>query len=501
VPRFNLCLLATVVSLCAIPSVGLGATLSFTRHTTPCDRCAGPPLPLHADLNNDGREDIIGIVGSQVANGAFIVQLSNGDGIYAPSALYQVPQGSSGADIDALAVADFNHDGKADVAAFSSDGKVYLFLNTGAGALSRSGTAFPYNGSSQTESPAVVAGDFNHDSLSDLAFIQYGQLHVWFGNSAGGFTTGPATAVPGPSQNGTLLLGDFDGDGAADLAWQDAANGDAVVAYGNNTGHFLQVLSLPLPASSILYAADVNSDGRMDLVAHQFTTHLNVYYGNIARTFASRTTVGFSRCVNYLAGAADMDGNGLNDLIVGEAPCFPQTGPAVIAVRTRNSNASYNAEQIVYTAPSSNGTTMPAPDAIVLRADHNSRPDVMVQQCGDAPHCFAYAMTDLLNTSAGAFPSCAPPNAFEGIAVCSPILGTSVASPVSFAISAAGPVIQRKMEVWADGKKIGEQLAGFSNYTFLNRSFSFTPGNHSIAIYAAGWDNSLEKRTFTLSVK
>jgi hypothetical protein len=107
----------------------------------------------------------------------------------------------------------------------------------------------------------------------------------------------------------------------------------------------------------------------------------------------------------------------------------------------------------------------------------------------------------LLNTTAGTFPSCAAPNAFEGINVCSPAAGATVTSPVAFKAGAAGQVAMRDMEVWVDGKKVALQVDGFSHYTFLNRSVSLASGTHNVAIFAAGWDQSLEKKTFTLKVK
>jgi hypothetical protein len=76
-----------------------------------------------------------------------------------------------------------------------------------------------------------------------------------------------------------------------------------------------------------------------------------------------------------------------------------------------------------------------------------------------------------------------------------------VASPVSFKVGAAGQVPMRDMEVWVDGKKAALQVGGFSNYTFLNRSLSLSAGTHAVAIFAAGWDQSLQKKTFTLNVK
>jgi hypothetical protein len=83
--------------------------------------------------------------------------------------------------------------------------------------------------------------------------------------------------------------------------------------------------------------------------------------------------------------------------------------------------------------------------------------------------------------------------------VCSPT--GSPTSPVAFHVGAAGQVPMRKVEVWVDGTKEVEQLDGFSHYSFLDKSISLTPGSHKVTIFAAGWDNWLEEKTYTLSVK
>jgi hypothetical protein len=135
---------------------------------------------------------------------------------------------------------------------------------------------------------------------------------------------------------------------------------------------------------------------------------------------------------------------------------------------------------------------------IALRGDRNSKPDVAFGVCAD-DECLGTNFQILLNTTSGAFPTCAPPNAFEGINVCSP--SSSASSPVAFHVGAAGQVPMRKVEVWVDGTKKVEQLDGFSHYSFLDNSISMTPGSHQVTIFAAGWDNWLEEKTFTLSVQ
>ena len=63
------------------------------------------------------------------------------------------------------------------------------------------------------------------------------------------------------------------------------------------------------------------------------------------------------------------------------------------------------------------------------------------------------------------------------------------------------PTLARNMNVWVDGKKVAEQIDGFSHYTYLTRSVSLAPGNHNVTVFAAGWDQSKIKKTFSLAVQ
>jgi hypothetical protein len=59
----------------------------------------------------------------------------------------------------------------------------------------------------------------------------------------------------------------------------------------------------------------------------------------------------------------------------------------------------------------------------------------------------------------------------------------------------------RTAAVWVDGKKVAEQLThAFSNYSFLDASVPLAAGSHAITLYGTGWDNTLQKKFFTLTV-
>jgi hypothetical protein len=483
-PRLYLPLLLALIffSPCALPA----ATVSFSQKAVTFPDGDFPYVTATADFNNDGREDLVSTIYPVQTGGVgeFDVRLSIGDGTYAAPKQYTLPNGDG---LSGIATGDFNNDGSADlvVSGFSGHGVIYLYVNDGKGNFTLHNTIpTPYGN-------AFAAADFNHDRLMDLAYIANSQLHILFSNGKGGFTQGPVTPVNWEGE--PLLVGDYDGDGIADIAWEDYVNyTTATVLYGDNTGHFVpKYVTAPEKVSFTI--GDVNSDGRTDLIGSPNAKHIDIFYGNVARTFANHTTISTKDCAVSPV-VADVDGNGINDIVLSEADCNGSI--EYIGVRTRNSNASYNPEQTIYTANTQYGGIAYGP--IVLRGDRNSKPDVAAGVCSD-PECLGTNFQILLNTTSGNFPACSPPNSFEGINVCSPT--GSPASPVAFHVGTAGQVPMRKVEVWVDGTKKVEQLDGFSRYSFLDKSISLTPGSHKVTIFAAGWDNWLEQKTFTLSVK
>jgi len=59
----------------------------------------------------------------------------------------------------------------------------------------------------------------------------------------------------------------------------------------------------------------------------------------------------------------------------------------------------------------------------------------------------------------------------------------------------------RTVAVWADGKKVAEQLThAFSNYSFLDSSVSLAAGSHAVTVNGIGWDGTHQTKSFTLTV-
>jgi hypothetical protein len=156
------------------------------------------------DLNNDGIPDIV-VAGSLPTNttGNFIsTYLGNGRGVFALSQTLQLGPGNLKGDI---ALGDFDEDGNLDVAFPKTGSQVphehstslLLFFGDGHGHLS-TGPVLTVG----QEPHTVIAVDVNHDGHLDLAVTNRtdGTVTVLLGNGNGNFTVSSTTSVLSPIQ-------------------------------------------------------------------------------------------------------------------------------------------------------------------------------------------------------------------------------------------------------------------------------------------------------------
>jgi hypothetical protein len=178
-----------------------------------------------ADFNKDGKLDFA--VGG--LDGLVTVYLGDGLSNFSVSqTLY------GGADPRGVVVADFNGDGAPDLASISdSDNLITVFLNNnnGTGILTEKGT---YSTGTNNVLASLVVGDFNGDGLADLAYSTSsvnpyqggtaadGVLTVLKGKGDGTFSTGPSVTTG--ADPWTVVAGDWNGDGFTDFAVSNSAD-------------------------------------------------------------------------------------------------------------------------------------------------------------------------------------------------------------------------------------------------------------------------------------
>jgi hypothetical protein len=191
-----------------------------------------------------------------------------------------------------LAVGDFNGDGITDIALTPTKGNG-VFVLLGSGNLvfpQNSMSGYPTPGSS---SSAVAIGDFNGDGIPDLAVANpsnnFGspKVSVLLGNGDGTFQ--PAVNYAAGNNPYSIVFGDFDGDGYADLAVTsdtDLANppgqNSLNVLLGNGDGTFRPPVSYPVTTGAQTSVAMGNfyGDGRVDLaIANVDGNTVSIYLG------------------------------------------------------------------------------------------------------------------------------------------------------------------------------------------------------------------------------
>jgi hypothetical protein len=220
-----------------------------------------------ADFNGDGKLDL---AAANSGSNNIAVSLGNGDGTFQAAIATPVPCNPVW-----VAAGDFNGDGKLDLAVVApgcSPGTngVAILLGNGDGTFTAKPTL-----TSPLQSPvSAVVGDFNNDGKLDLAVVDRSagsdMLFVFLGKGDGTFQA-PASVNLGVSAAVNIVVAaDFNKDGNLDLAvsFMNQAAVDVILGNGNGTFQAPRVLALPAGNGGFgLAVGDFNNDGIPDLVA------------------------------------------------------------------------------------------------------------------------------------------------------------------------------------------------------------------------------------------
>jgi len=260
------------------------------------------------DVNGDGIPDIAMSGGG----GGVTVLLGNGDGSFSPRA--DLPLGISQADIMSATIADFNGDGKLDiaVAAGQNGSGLAVLLNKGDGSFAAP-VFSPWRGVSNTLS-AHGAGDFNNDGHVDLVV---GGEYLLLGKGDGTF--GAPIRFNMDVLSGPFVVGDFNNDGNPDVVVVGGYGETQPIELflGNGDGtfqperRFWNLKSIP---GFYAVAADFNRDGDLDLAVTVNPSGVAVLLGDGKGNFANPVIYPTDDLPFGLA-LGDLNKDGIPDLI------------------------------------------------------------------------------------------------------------------------------------------------------------------------------------------
>jgi hypothetical protein len=328
------------------------------------------------DVNGDGYADVL--VGwphwGGSEQGRAIVYLGSAGGVTASTWNYQNPQAGARFGHDAECAGDVNGDGYSDIVigaqqgGTSAEGQSFLFYGSPQGPMDQAlWVAVGAQASAQFGDALGTAGDVNGDGYSDIAVaaklfddpdISEGRVAVWHGSS-----DAPGKVLDWRGEENqelaeyghALALGDFNGDGYADIVagtgkWDGIAGADC----GKVWAYYGRDSAPPTTADwteegtaasqrfgdAVACALDVDNDGYDDLLVGaplqggRGAAHL--YRGSAGglEPAPSWSTYGVSAGEQYgfsVSRAGDVNGDGYADVIIG-APSYtgsrPQEGRA-----------------------------------------------------------------------------------------------------------------------------------------------------------------------------
>jgi hypothetical protein len=182
---------------------------------------------------------------------------------------------------------------------------------------------------------SIKVADVNGDGFADLIVVAPGTttITVWLGDGSGKFKNRVDSDLGAVVYSGgNAAAGDFDGDGRLDLAVA-MNNSPLQVMKGDGKGGFkfsvqLERVGPIVDCPGPLFAADLNHDGHLDIVANQCGGGIAVFSGKGDGTFSSPRKIavpGLNHSVDQSMVLADFNNDGFTDIAVGT-----MTGVAVL---------------------------------------------------------------------------------------------------------------------------------------------------------------------------
>ncbi|QOY91296.1 FG-GAP-like repeat-containing protein [Paludibaculum fermentans] len=282
------------------------------------------------DVDLDGHLDIVtGAIDANVLSRGYYgdttaVLFGNGDGTFSGMPTFALPRSAT-----IMVNADFNGDGISDlVMANGTAGGASIVLGSATG-VPAAPTAIPLpptNGRKPTVTSILVA-DFNTDGKQDLALVLDGGTSVSILNGKGDGTFDAPISRPTPAPVTVVAVGDFNGDGQLDLAGtvQSGANPpiSTLMIFLAAGGFYLPAGSLTIGTNvTQLEVGDFNKDGKLDFLAldkgvfGSVNGSISLIAGNGNGSFQNPVSLAATGQTTRMQ-LGDLNGDGITDVIAG----------------------------------------------------------------------------------------------------------------------------------------------------------------------------------------